>query len=211
MKDKTTNPSKRTNTQIYIVVGLSVLLGMFIILFIRFIFYVPPKETHYHANFVVFVDGQREQFASPLIYEEISECSSGRVLTADKRAHMHDKINDVVHVEDEVVTWGNFFQNIGWNVGPTYLDTSTALLLAGGDKKVTYILNGVKLDSIAGRVIGDKDRLLVSYGNQTNDELNTQYSAVASTAAKYNEEKDPAACSGNHATNSLLDKLNHLF
>ena len=194
------------------VIGITgVLIGMLLILGIRFVSYQPPKDVHYHANFAVYVDGKQEQFSNPLLYEEISECSTSTEKKPGERAHLHENIKDVVHVEDSAVTWGNFFQNINWNVSDKYLDTSDVLLVNTDTNKVTYILNGDEVSSIANKVIGDKDRLLVSYGSSTKDELSKQFDTVAATAEKYNVTKDPASCSGGHSEDGIKDRLNHLF
>lgn len=194
------------------VIGITgVLIGMFVILGIRFVSYQPPKDVHYHANFAVYVDDKQEQFSNPLLYEEISECSISTEKKPGERAHLHENIKDVVHVEDSAVTWGNFFQNINWNVSDKYLDTSEDLLVNTETKKVTYILNGEEVSNITNKVIGDKDRLLVSYGAATKDEINKQFSTVASSAEKYNTTKDPASCSGGNSEDSIKDRLKNIF
>lgn len=198
------------NNKIFIGV-IGVIFGALTVLGIRFVTYAAPFETHYHANFAVYVDGKQEQFSNPLLYEEISECSISTEKKPGERAHLHENIKDVVHVEDSAVTWGNFFQNINWNVSDKYLDTSEDLLVNTETKKVAYVLNGEEVSNITNKVIGDKDRLLVSYGTATKDEINKQFSTVASSAEKYNVTKDPASCSGGHSEDSIKDRLNHLF
>lgn len=190
--------------------GVGLVLGAMVVLGIRIFTYKPIEGVHYHANFAVYVDGQQEQFENPLLYEEISECSISTVMKPGERAHLHESIKDVVHVEDEAVTWGNFFQNIGWNVSNDYLDTSETLLVSNDTKKVSYIVNGESVEDISKKTIGDKDRLLVSYGDSTKDQLNQQFATVASSAEKYNVTKDPASCSGGHTENSFKDRLKHL-
>jgi hypothetical protein len=190
---------------------MGILIGMLMVLGIRFVSYQPPKDVHYHANFAVYVDGKQEQFSNPLLYEEISECSISTEEKPGERAHLHENIKDVVHVEDSAVTWGNFFQNINWNVSDNYLDTSEDLLVNTETKNVTYILNGKEVSNITNKVIGDKDRLLVSYGAATKDELAKQFDTVATTAEKYNVTKDPASCSGGHSEDSIKDRLKNLF
>lgn len=195
-----------------IVIGIGgILLGAFSVLALRFVSYNPPKNTHYHANFAVYIDGQQEQFSNPLLYEEISKCSLSTVKMPGGRAHLHGQVKDVVHVEDEAVSWGNLFQNIGWNVSKEYVDTSETLLSKTDTKKVTYILNGETLDSITNKVIGDKDRLLVSYGDSSQDELNKQFETVATTAEKANTTKDPESCSGSENNTSFSERMKHLF
>lgn len=195
-----------------ITVGIvGIVFGALIILAVRFATYKPVAAVHYHANFAVYIDGKQEQFENPFLYEEISECSVRTSMTPGERAHLHDKVKDVVHVEDEAVTWGNFFQNIGWGVGNDYLATSDTMHLDIDAKKVSYILNGESLDNITNKIIGNKDRLLVNYGESTTEQLKQQFDSVPSTAEKYNVEKDPASCGGGHAEDSLKDRMKHLF
>ncbi len=202
---------KLRNLNKLIIVLIGVLVGALTILGIRFATYAAPADTHYHANFAVYVDGKQEQFSNPFLYEEISECSISTEMKPGERAHLHENIKDVVHVEDSAVTWGNFFQNINWNVSDKYLDTSEVLLVNTETKKVTYVLNGEEISDITNKVIGDKDRLLISYGTSTKDEINKQFSSVATSAEKYNVTKDPASCSGGHTEDSVKDRLKHLL
>lgn len=194
------------------VIGITgILIGMLVVLVVRFVSYQPPKDVHYHANFAVYIDGKQEQFSNPLLYEEISECSISTENNHGERAHIHENIKDAVHIEDSAVTWGNFFQNINWNVGNKYLDTSDVLLVNTEAKKVTFVLNGEEVSNITNRVIENKDRLLVSYGTSTKDEIDKQFSSVATSAEKYNATKDPESCSGGHNDGSIKDRLKHLF
>jgi hypothetical protein len=38
-----------------VILGGGIVLGAMIVLGIRFVSYAPPKETHYHANFALYV------------------------------------------------------------------------------------------------------------------------------------------------------------
>src|SRR5436190_1007345 len=84
----------------------AVLAGALLVLAIRFINY-KPTNTHYHANFAVYINGQREQFNGPTYYEEESmgSCTTDKEMIPADRAHMHDNENDVIHVHDKAVTW----------------------------------------------------------------------------------------------------------
>jgi hypothetical protein len=193
-------------------VGL--LVGALIILAIRFISY-NPHHTHYHANFAVYINGTQEQFKSPTYYQEITACQTGDApILPEQRAHMHDNINSVVHVHDDGVTWGDFFTNLGWYIGPDFIRSLDGNLYKNNDASVVhFILNGddyTGLKPIAGQVIGDKDRLLVSYGNDDAATLQKQYNSVARTAAKYDANKDPASCGGSEGI-TVQDRLDNLF
>jgi hypothetical protein len=156
---------------------------------------VHPSETHYHANFAVYINGQREEFKSFGYYEEIAACTSDYANNVKGRSHMHDNINNVIHIHDTRVTYQDFFENLGWSIGPDYVHTDTTLYSNNDHATVKYILNGNPIDRVDNKIINDKDRLLVSYGDITSDS-NTQFKTVAQTAATVDAQKDPASCSG---------------
>lgn len=193
--------------------AIGIIFGIVSILGVRFATYKTPEEVHYHANFAVYVNGQRELFSNPLIYEEITSCQveTATKMTPSGRAHLHEKVNDVVHVEDDAVTWGNFFQNIDWNIGDKYLDTSESLLVESDTNKINYILNGKAISAPTMKEIGNKDKLLVSYGSSTKEELQKQYDSIPATAEKYNTIKDPSSCSGGDIGNGLKARFNHML
>jgi len=192
------------------------LLGVLIILTIRFFTY-DAGYVHYHANFAVYINGEREKFAGSTYYEEETSCKVKDHMTPEDRAHMHmddgKAENDVVHVHDHAVTWGQFFENLGWVVGKDFIRTRNTLYVNHDKMILNIILNGQNLtgfSSITNRIIGNEDKLLLSYGQMTNEQLKQQYLSISSSAKKHNLENDPASCSGPNTT-SLSDRLKHLF
>lgn len=194
-----------------LVAGL--LIGALTILGIRFATY-KHEEVHYHANFVVYINGQREEFKDPAYYQPVEMCTLVKEITPPVRAHMHDNVSSVVHVEDNAVTWGQFFNNLGWNVGKNYIQTPDALYTSEvGNNKLHVILNGndiTGINTITNMVIKDKDRLLISYGDSDEQTLNDQYKTVPEDAGKYDAEKDPSTCSG-HEDATMRDRFMHML
>ncbi len=199
----------------WILLATGLLLGALIVLAIRFFTYSAPHQTHYHANFALYTNGQREAFASPTYYEEVAACQINGTIKPAQRAHMHDNINSVIHVHDDGVTWGQFFENLGWYVGPDFIQTrSGTLYKASGDDKLHVLLNGqdyTGLAPITNQVIGDQDRLLLSFGTLSDSDLQTEYKSVPSTAHHYDVTPDPQSCSGHVKKVTPSDRLHHLF
>lgn len=190
---------------------IGLLIGVLGLLAVRFATYSMP-ETHYHANFAVYINGQRETFKDATYYEEVKVCSLHGA-TPQARVHMHDEENGVVHVHDDAVTWGDLFANLGWSVGGDFIHTRTTLYQANDTDKVNIILNGqdlTDLTNIQNEVIHDKDRLLVSYGPSDENTLQSQFKTVPSSADSYDTRPDPASCSGGEET-TWQQKLHHLF
>jgi hypothetical protein len=175
------------------------LLGVVIILGIRFATY-KAVAVHYHANFALYINGQRQTFSGAQYYTEAQECTDSNVITPIGRAHMHDNVDNVVHVEDHAVTWGHFFANVGWTMGPTFIASPNGTIYSETTgSKLNLTLNGqsyTDLGGLANTVIRDKDKLLVSYGDESSSVLKQEYSAIPSTAAHYDITKDPVTCSG---------------
>jgi hypothetical protein len=197
----------------FLVIGL--LVGVLVILAIRFATYAGPKQTHYHANFAVYINGQREQFKGPQYYQEIAACTVHGPIQPAQRAHMHDGINSVIHVHDDGVTWSQFFDNLGWSIGPNFIQNNQqTMYVENGDNKLNIELNGqnlTDLTSIANRVIKDRDRMLISFGDISNNTLQTQYNTVPATAKHYDETPDPASCAGQMEKVTISDRFHHLF
>lgn len=199
-------------TNKWFLLGAGLVVGALVILGIRFFTY-QPEAVHYHANFALYVHGQQEQFKGMQYYEETAAqaCTLEKVDDPAERAHMHDNVNSVVHVEDHLVTWGNFFQNLGFGVGDDYLKTAHNIYSPDAQNKLTFMLNGKKVESIANTIIGDQDRLLVSFGDTSNDQLQKQYDSIKNEAKKYDLQQDPASCSGSHVKVDAAERLKHVF
>jgi hypothetical protein len=179
--------------------GMSLLLIGFVIGVLWFgtlrFLLVHPAETHYHANFAVYINGQREEFKSFAYYEEVAACTSAYADNVKGRTHMHDNVNDVIHVHDKRVTYQDFFENIGWSIGPDFVHTDTTLYANTETETVKYILNGEEIERVDNKVVGDEDRLLVSYG-PADEDVNAEFKTVASSAAEVDAKQDPMTCSG---------------
>ncbi|HEU4965925.1 MAG TPA: hypothetical protein VFT53_00400 [Candidatus Saccharimonadales bacterium] len=193
---------------------IGIVVGAFVVLGVRFVTY-KNEGVHYHANFALYINGQREMFKGSQYYEEDTMCSQSTAPTPMERAHMHDDVNTVIHVEGEAATWGDFFLNLGWYLGPTFLQGPDGVMHAeDATSKLHIILNGndyTDLGSIADRVIKDQDKLLVSYGDASAQTLQQEYTAIPSTAHHYDVTPDPASCSGHGTTTTMRDRFMHLL
>jgi hypothetical protein len=190
------------------------LVSVVALLAVRFATYA-PEHVHYHANFAVYLNGQRNQFKGPQYYQSVAICSAGHGITIpQQRAHMHDNINSVIHVHDHATTWGQFFENLGWEVGPDFVQTDDGTLYrAAGEVKLHIIINGqdyTDLTSIANTIIKDKDRLLISFGVVDDPTLQQEFKSVPNTAARYDASKDPKSCSSMEDV-PTSERFNHLF
>jgi hypothetical protein len=178
------------NKKGYIIGVIGLVVGVLLFGFVRFAVY-KPITTHYHANFGLFVNGVRDNFENFSFYEEVQACNTDGSNDPKTRTHMHKPNNY------KAATWGAFFANLGYSLDYKVLTTGDGVFVDGQDgKKLTFTLNGQTVQTIANRVIGDDDVLLVSYGIEDAVAMQTQYRQITHDAAKIDQETDPAACGG---------------
>lgn len=171
------------------------LLGIAWFIGVRFALY-QKDEVHYHANFAVYVNGEKEEFNSFAYYEEVQSCGADEAFNPRNRTHMHDDINHVVHVHDEAATWGHFFANLGFTLGDEVIDTDDQLYIDGQDGELSFILNGTEVSTIANQAIRSEDVLLINFGTDADETLQQRYNDITKDAAEYNLRDDPSACTG---------------
>lgn len=77
----------------------------------------PEEHVHYHAGFVVYVDGVKQDYGD-FKYMNFKPCTQEEAKSTKEdeqieKAHLHDGVGDVVHVEAAGSVWGDLFKNIG--------------------------------------------------------------------------------------------------
>lgn len=185
-------------------------LGTLWLAAVRFV-RVRDTAVHYHANFALYVNGQRDPFDSFTFYEEVQACSGQQHNNPKGRVHMHGKVNSVVHVHDHAATWGHFFANLGYGLTDTSLKTDAGTFVDGHNgKRLRFLLNGRPVESVANRTIGSEDVLLVSFGDEDETALRRQYDTITRDAGRYNQQTDPASCSGGQPL-TLSERLKRAF
>ncbi len=161
---------------------------------------LPSAEgPHYHANFAVFLNGERLDLSAMHYMQDIAACKANPdLILAVERAHMHEGIHDIVHVHHEGATWGHFFANIGFALGDDFLITDRGERhFAEGDRTLKFIRDGFDMPSVFNNVIESEERLLISFGTESVEQiLETQSTEIPSTANIFNQyHQDAGGCS----------------
>ncbi len=168
-------------------------------------------SPHFHANFAMYVDGKRIDFSGDRFMEDVAGCSLTGEMFPEDRVHLHENNPDTIHVHDEWVSWGHFFSNIWIVFDSQFLSAGNGQVFEETqDKEITYILNGEKVRNPFNDPIRSEDRLLVSYGAESRDEIDVQYESVSSNAGEFNGKYDPGSCGGNNES-GLIVLIQELF
>lgn len=189
-----------------------VLAGVLLLAAFRLVLIPPEEPVHYHANFALFVGGERIDLSADEYMEEVGACRVSDAVLPTERAHLHNNKADVAHVHHEGVTWRHLLANLGFGLGRDYLVTGQdRVLVPEQGNALKFILNGRPEFSVHNELIRSGDRLLISYGSESEEEaLRNQFPTVASTAEEFNRRLDPAGCSGAHEP-TLWDRGRHAF
>ena len=134
------------------------------------------QETHDHADFAVYVRGQRLDFNRP---EFLS--TEGKDLS--KNVHIHAPRTNVVHIHREQTTWDEFLTSLGMGVDDTCLTLSGGEKLCNaGTETLKFFVNGVRIDSLMFQDLGDLDRVLISFGAEDDATVRKQIDSVTDEA-----------------------------
>ena len=191
---------KRIVVKLFLAIGLPAI----IVIGLRLVFVTPDElPPHYHADFAIFIYGQRLDLDNPGYYEEEGSCQEVSRDDPRSRAHLHQPDPGVVHVHDQAVTWGHFLTNLGFELSDDSLKTrsntySDGVLTnnEGQPYQLRFYLNGSFVNYLTDRVIGDEDVLIIDYSNQTEEEIISQRAKIEIKAALANQLDDPAGCFG---------------
>lgn len=192
-------PKRLSGFQKYLIVfAVGLVLAAVLTTGLRFAL-AKDTSVHYHANFALYINGKQDEFKSFTFYEEVAACNSHDADNPKVRVHLHDNKPHLVHVHAGGVTWGQFFENLGYTLGDNLISTDNGVYITGDDgNKLTFTLNGKKTDAIANKLISSEDVLLINYGKDDDSMLTQRYDNIPRDAGTANSTKDPSACSGGH-------------
>lgn len=115
------------------------------------------EKIHIHAGFKVFVDNQIQDF-SGLKFMKLTNCGAeenGQDVDEQlEKAHLHDKIGNIVHIHRKGVKWGDLFKNLNFRFD--------------GQKPLTGYINGKKADVILDQPIRAFDSVIIISGKVNN-------------------------------------------
>lgn len=191
-----------------------VVAGVLLLAGFRLVTVPPPTVTHHHANWAVFVGGERLDLSDDRFMEDVVSCrTSPESIRPEDRIHLHDGEDDVVHVHHPASTWGQLLANLEMAAGPDYLFTADGERhFAGPDSLMVFVRNGQRVYDLTNEPVRSEDRVVISFGAESPEEVvEGHFPQVADNAAEHNEKADPGACMGSHESDTFLVKLRRAF
>ena len=131
----------------------------------------PAGSAHYHADFSVVVNGEEIDF-SQRKYQVVSN-----------KAHVEGGNGDVVHAHATGAHFRFFLRTLGFDYNSTYLQTPSERYETGNGNEVSMFVNTAEdwreIEPTDFR-FETGDRILLTYGNYTEEEISDLQSQVTS-------------------------------
>lgn len=125
-----------------------------------------PTETitDAKASFVIFTNGTLRIFSDPRYHN----------LSTD--IYLQSDNPNIVHVKKAEVTWDDFFKTLPMKLSYDCITTGTGqTFCSNANQKLKFYINGKLEPNALDMVIKNGDQLLVSYGNENEEEININF------------------------------------
>ena len=150
------NDFQRYNSQLFILSGIG-----------------PLGSTHQHADVKVYINGKAIDF------------SQRKYQLTTSFIHFEEGIGDVIHTHAAGLTIDHLFNSVGIKLSSDCILFESKNYCNDGDKTLKFYVNGKPNNEFNNRVIQDLDKYLISYGDETEEELQQQLDSIANLAVRY--------------------------
>lgn len=131
------------------------------------------KSSHLHADVKVYINGRALDF------------SQRKYQLTSSFIHFEDGIGDVIHTHATGLTVGHMFKSVGINFNNNCITSEGQSYCNESDKKLKFYVNGQPNNEFDNYVIKDLDKYLISYGDESETELQKQLTSITNLAARY--------------------------
>lgn len=132
--------------------------------------------AHNHADMKVFVNGQSINFAKPEYYMK------SKLIHVDNNQNQEDA-SSVLHMHAKGVPMGWFFESLGMKLEKESFTAADGQIYKNENgKTLKFYLNGQKVDDLGDYSFQPLDKLLISYGSETDTDVQKQINSVTNYA-----------------------------
>ncbi len=159
---------------------------------------LPEPAFHEHADFALFINGERFDFAKGE-YMSTEPCKITRSFIPTAQAHegdrsqdvhLHNRNGSIVHVHAPSITWHNFFDSLNMSFQDDEFVTDQGLAYKpASEKSFIFLVNGEEVETLAQREIRNLDQVLISISDtpQLPEQIALQWAQVGNDACLYSE------------------------
>ncbi len=129
-------------------------------------------STHEHVDFKVYINGQQIDFSRP------------RYQLRSQYVHVEGGVGEVVHKHATGVTMAYFLNTVGIKLTNNCISVDDVDYCSQGDKTPKVYVNGKPISDYESYELRDLDKVLVSYGSETPEQIEQQLSTITDLAKR---------------------------
>lgn len=125
------------------------------------------ENLPYTASFAIFTNGTFRIFSASMYHNLSSE------------VFIEAKNPNIVNVTKKGITWNDFFSTLPMKLTKQCLTTGTGQTFCTNNQgELKFYINARKDDEALNKIIQPGDKLLVSYGTESDEELDSQFAQI---------------------------------
>lgn len=122
-----------------------------------------PQSVNKQASFAIFTNGTFREFSAAM-YHNLSQ-----------DVYIEANKPNIIKIRKEGITWNDFFSTLPFKLTHACLTTGTKeTFCTNEDKTLKFYLNGERKEQILDQLINNGDKLLITYGNESEGAIEKQ-------------------------------------
>lgn len=144
-------------------------------------------SQHVHADWKVYINGKQLDFSDKSHMDRMrNNLPVSSFIHVDSDAPAPEKTGDILHMHATGVPLWIFFESIGMNLNEDCITLENKeQYCSDADKKLKFYVNGKLNDEFENYVFKDMDKILVSYGDGSEEEIKQQLASITDFAGRH--------------------------
>ncbi len=182
--EKTHNKRKSIDKTKIAIYGLIILVGAVAVYVIMSSLSTGPRigsvgSTHEHVDFKIYIEGKAIDFSQPK-YQVVAQY-----------VHVEGGVGTLVHKHATGVTFGDFLKTVNMDIDEKCFKSDNGKKYCSDEiRNLKFYLNGKKSDLYGKYELHDLDKILISYGNETEDQIRQQLASITDLAKSESARTD---------------------
>jgi hypothetical protein len=141
-------------------------------------------SQHIHADWKIYIDGKALDFSDKSHMERMrNNMPVSSFIHVDSGSPAPEKTGDVIHMHASGVPLWIFFKSVGMDFNKDCITLENKEKFCNdSNKKLKFFVNGKESNEFENYVFKDLDKLLISYGDENEEEIKTQLNSITDFA-----------------------------
>ena len=137
-------------------------------------------SQHIHADWKIYINGKPLDFSDKSHMERMrSNQPVSSFIHVDSGAPAPEKTGDVIHMHATGIPLWVFFKSIGMDFDKDCITLENKEKFCNeGNKKLKFLVNGKESNEFENYVFNDLDKILISYGYESEEEIKNQLTSI---------------------------------